>query len=80
MPGVATTPASGLASRYKIPSLLFAASLLGGVASLWIGLQSLPFFSPMILIHPLYAGPILNCGIALYSLYRAQRSRTVSAS
>ena len=66
--------------RHNIPSPLFAVSLLGGVASLWIGLRGLPFFNPVILIHPFYAGPILNCGIALYSLYRARRPRTVSAS
>ena len=65
--------------RNNIPSLLFAVSLLGGVASLWIGLRSLPFFNPVILFHPLYASPILNCGIALYSLYRAQRPSVASA-
>src|SRR5471030_2774119 len=65
--------------RDNIPSLLFAVSLLGGVASLWIGLRRLPFFNPMILIHPLYAAPVLNCVIALASLASARMARMVSA-
>ena len=66
--------------RDNLPSLLFAISLLGGVASLWIGLRGLPFFNPMILIHPLYAAPVLNCVIALASLASARMARTVSAN